>query len=251
MKLARETYSNILQNAIERFEDPSFWSDFEGITYKVESEKEMGKKRLFFDLDGVLAVWQDKLFNPITLPNGEILPIGTPVTDEIWNNPETHYYASIPPYPVFVDAINDFLCDRDDCEVFILSKSPYFAIKDKFDWVRKYLPNIPTDHIIICPYGKYPKTNFLDEISKDDYLFDDFSPNVREWNEAGGTPVNVVNGVNNNDPKFMNIYNNFSSEEVYEKYENDSLMKLDLYTEFEKILKQNNRELENEYEEER
>lgn len=221
MKIDKTTYSSMLcsESGIKELE--KMWDNLEGISYL---EKEPFKKRIFFDMDGTLFLWQYKLQESFVMPNGEILPKGTPVTDELWNNPTTHYYAHIPPYEELVDFVNDELLNRDDVEVFILSKSPSFAIKDKLDSINKYLPNVPKDHIILCPYGEYSKTNFLDKVTENDFLFDDFSPNLREWQSNGGQAVNVLNTHNKVDELAYNInvfdsesIRNFFEEHIFEK----------------------------------
>lgn len=213
MKLSKELYDTLLKDDVSALEQ--MWDEFEGITYDEDREQDM--KRLYFDLDGVLATWQEKLKNDFIMPNGDIIPKGSPVTDELWNNPITHYYATIPPYQAFAEFVND-LCLNKDVEVFVLSKSPSFAIRDKLSWVHSVLPNLPKDHILLCPYGEYPKTNFLGHLSKDDYLFDDFSPNLKEWHDAGGFAVNVLNGVNHSEKRFPNLPN-YDMETVHKIFD--------------------------------
>lgn len=227
MKLTKALYDELLSNDIEHLE--KIWDEFEGIIYEPERTE---MKRLFFDMDGVLATWQTELLNDFVLPSGEVLKAGSPVTDELWNNPTTHYYASIPPYERFVDFINNVLCKDSDFEVFILSKSPSFAIKDKLSWLDKYLPNVKKDHILLCPYGEFPKTNFLDHITKDDFLFDDYSPNLREWDKVGGFAVNVLNRVNHLENNFYNISNDI------DLYDYVSFFSEDLKTDFENMEKE-------------
>ena len=55
------------------------------------------------------------------------------------------------------------------------------AVTDaKIDWLKRHLPSVHFDEIIIVPYGT-PKASLSHGI-----LFDDERPNRENWNHAGG-----------------------------------------------------------------
>lgn len=200
MELSYSDYLLSLKNNVEFLKIN--WDSFNGIDFMEQQNKPI----FYFDMDGVLATWQTNLLSDFVMPNGDILPKGSPVTDELWNNPDTHYYASIPPYTEFVEYVNEELCKNPEIEVYVLTKSPVFAIDDKLQWLKTYLPNLSEDHILILPYrDSAVKSKYVPRIDENTYLFDDFSPNLRQWENAGGKAYNVFNGVNHPERNFSNI----------------------------------------------
>lgn len=66
--------------------------------------------------------------------------------------------------------------------VFILSASPNrHADNDKKEWLKKYLPELESDQIIIMRNGK-KKVNYMK--TADGILLDDYSKNIQEWTEG-------------------------------------------------------------------
>lgn len=51
----------------------------------------------------------------------------------------------------------------------------------KLEWLKKHLPSVQFDNIIVCPYGT-PKSRFG---LSGGYLFDDESANRLEWDSIG------------------------------------------------------------------
>ena len=66
--------------------------------------------------------------------------------------------------------------------VFILSASPNRkADHDKKVWLKKYLPELESDQIIIMRNGK-KKVNYMR--TDDGVLLDDYSKNLQEWTDG-------------------------------------------------------------------
>lgn len=66
-------------------------------------------------------------------------------------------------------------------KVFILSASPNrHADNDKKEWLKKYIPELESDQIIIMRNGK-KKVNYMK--TADGILLDDYSKNIQEWTE--------------------------------------------------------------------
>ena len=66
--------------------------------------------------------------------------------------------------------------------MFILSASPNRqADNDKKEWLKKYIPELESDQIIIMRNGK-KKVNYMK--TADGILLDDYSKNLQEWTDG-------------------------------------------------------------------
>lgn len=132
------------------------------------------KRRIFFDMDGTLAVFRklatfEKLLEP-------------------------GYFKYLPPIRNVVDAAKE-LTKRDDVEVFILSSyltESRTALQEKKAWLDRYLPEIDEAHRIFVPCGEV-KVEYVPNPAAADVLVDDYYINLQAWY---GTPVKLFNGVN-------------------------------------------------------
>lgn len=136
-------------------------------------------KKLFVDLDGTLAK-----FN---VPNAL----------KRFDN-EVGFFARLGAYKG-VDTINELAKGGN---VYIISASPNTqADNDKIEWINKYLNNVPTDNRLICRCGDN-KAEFLKskgiEIDRECYLLDDYTKNLTEWEQSGGTGVKRLTAVADN-----------------------------------------------------
>ncbi len=130
--------------------------------------------RLFVDMDGTLAVFQQ--------------------IDRLEQLYEKGYFADLPPIRNAVDAVRE-ICNRRDCEVYILSAavdSPY-AVSEKNRWLDHFLPEIPEEHRIFIPCGENKAEYVPYGIRKTDVLLDDYTKNLLEWPEKG---IKLLNGIN-------------------------------------------------------
>lgn len=135
--------------------------------------------RLFVDMDGTLAKWNNVEF------------------EELF---EKGYYRNLEPNWDIVNEVNALISEGEN--VYILSayltESDY-AKKEKQEWVKQYLPELPEEKQIFVPYGTN-KAEYLKEhyspITNQDYLVDDYTKNLNEWKEFGGTGVKYINGIN-------------------------------------------------------
>ncbi len=135
---------------------------------------EMISPRLFVDMDGTLAVFQQ--------------------IDRLEQLYEKGYFAALPPIRNAVDAVRK-ICHRHDCEVYILSAavdSPY-AVSEKNQWLNHFLPEIPEEHRIFIPCGENKAEYVPYGIRKTDVLLDDYTKNLLEWPEKG---IKLLNGIN-------------------------------------------------------
>lgn len=131
-------------------------------------------KRIFLDMDGTLA-----RFN---VPNA---------LNRFEN--EIGFFANLKAYRG-IDIINE-MCGYGN--VYIMSASPHNrADADKIEWIRKYLPNMPIENIIICRIGEN-KAEIVEQtlnIILDDecYLLDDYTKNLQEWENMGGIGIKRI-----------------------------------------------------------
>ena len=134
----------------------------------------MENQRIFFDLDGVLAVW-----------------FYTPIEDVA----KKGYFAGLPAQENVVNAFK-ILELQPGIELFVLSSVflDNHSEADKRMWVAKHL-GLADKHQIYCPYGREKETA-LEEIGgirASDVLIDDFSKNLHHWR---GIPIKLYNGIN-------------------------------------------------------
>ncbi len=134
----------------------------------------MKRQRIFFDLDGVLAVWQHAPIEEVAMPG---------------------YFSALPEQENVVKAFK-LMRECSDIELYILSSVFVngHSEADKRTWVSVHL-NLPEAQQIYCPYGQ-EKAAALEKIGgadKSDVLLDDFSRNLRSW---PGIPIKLYNGIN-------------------------------------------------------
>ena len=71
-----------------------------------------------------------------------------------------------------------------------------YALKEKNNWLNKYLPELPIEKRIFVPYGDVKYKYLPSKITSFDYLIDDHTKNLLDWKEAGGTGIKFLNGIN-------------------------------------------------------
>ena len=136
------------------------------------------RQRLFVDMDGTLAVF-------------------TPVR-ELETLYEKGYFLDQAPHENVVAAIKEIIADYSDVEVNILSAyltdSPY-ALKEKNEWLDKYLPEINQANRVFVPCGSDKKDGIARGIREDDFLLDDFTKNLHDW-QPPARGIKLLNSIN-------------------------------------------------------
>lgn len=130
----------------------------------------MDKKRIFFDMDGCLAVFRESA--------------------KVADLYEKGYFESLPAQPNIIEALR-ILRTKFECYILssYLSDSPY-ALKEKNIWLDKHLPEMDGEHRLFIPCGT-SKIDFGDYNPLSDVLIDDYGINCRDWSETGGTYIKV------------------------------------------------------------
>ena len=135
------------------------------------------KKRLFVDMDGVLAKWNSVASLEELEAQG--------------------YFLNLEPQMNVVNAIKE-LINSSEFEVYILSAcmdTPY-AMVEKNEWLNKYLPEVNQSHRLFSAIGQDKKAIVPNGVCQNDFLLDDHTPNLMKWIETGNG-IKLINDVNN------------------------------------------------------
>ncbi|MDH6367374.1 MULTISPECIES: hypothetical protein [unclassified Breznakia] len=139
------------------------------------------KRKWFFDMDGTLAAWN-------TVSSEE----------ELY---EKGYYRNLEPMLHVVRAMKEISASDD---VYILSSylndSPY-ALSEKKEWIEKYCSFMKKENCIFVPNGENKAEMVCNvfnrqELGQDWILVDDYNKNLKEWHQASGIAIKILNGVN-------------------------------------------------------
>lgn len=147
---------------------------------KTISPKKEKDNFVFFDMDGVLAQFPAK--------HGE--------TGTKNYKTEKGFFQELKPY-IGVEVVNDFL--KRNKRGYIITTSPNEqADKDKLEWLKIYMPDVEKEQVLFSRGSKADvvKEMFKRELTKNDILIDDFTKNLNDWADKGGTGVKRRNGIN-------------------------------------------------------
>lgn len=137
----------------------------------------MMSKRIFIDMDGTLAEWKN-----------------VESVNELY---EKGYYESLKPNKYILNETKKLISDGKD--IYILSSfliDSKYALREKNKWLDNYLPELEKNKRIFVPYGEVKYKYLPTGITNDDYLIDDYTKNLLDWNRAGGQGIKFVNGIN-------------------------------------------------------
>lgn len=134
--------------------------------------------RIFIDMDGTLAQWNNVRYEQLF---------------------EEGYYKNLKPERLVFD-VRELI--KNGAPVYILScylKDSRYALDEKRDWLKKWLPELPEDRYIFVPDGdnkaEYLAKNYQ-PVTGEDILIDDYTKNLQEWEHYGGTGIKYLNGIN-------------------------------------------------------
>lgn len=136
------------------------------------------KRRIFFDIDGCLAVWKQA-------SHYELLRRG--------------YFRSLPPLHNVVKAARMLIRNHgENIEVWSLSAFPPeapHAVSEKFYWLDAFVPELSPQRRLFCPCGVDKRSVVPGGIRPTDVLVDDYTVNLLPWN-VSARGVKLLNGVN-------------------------------------------------------
>ena len=152
---------------------------------KTEFENNSRKIRVYADMDGTIARFYE---------HANCL--------EMMYSPR--FFRKLNPYKNVIEGLKMLQnADEMDVEIHILSavhisvKSQ--TIEEKRDWLREHCDFIPEDRFIFVDVGDDKPSavkKIYGELSASDILLDDYNKNLREWQNAGGSSVKMVNEIN-------------------------------------------------------
>lgn len=131
------------------------------------------KPRIFVDMDGTLAVWN----NEATLE--DIHTKG--------------YYENLNPIISMVNMTKQLIAQGYDVHILSAVLQNDYAQAEKNTWLNYFLPEVDKDHRIFVPYGQV-KSAYIPHPLETDILIDDYSQNLHEWHGVGVKPMNGING---------------------------------------------------------
>lgn len=141
------------------------------------------KKSIFIDLDGTVARFYD---------HADCL-------ERMFNK---NFFNRLEPYKNVVDGLRKLpnVCDVEEYSLSAINKAVWdMVLSEKKEWMATYMPNICLANQIYTCVGEN-KAQILNnmgiKISRNDYLLDDYNENLRQWEEAGGTAIKLVNDIN-------------------------------------------------------
>lgn len=135
------------------------------------------KQRLFVDMDGTLAEFK--------------------TVDTLETLYEKDYFINLKPNENVLGAIKQLIADND-FDVYILSAyltDGRYALEEKNAWLDKYLPELPQEKRLFVPCGTDKSVAVPGLIRPDDYLLDDYTKNLSEW-EPPARGIKLINGIN-------------------------------------------------------
>lgn len=161
-------------------------------------------QRLYLDLDGVMAGYDEHYLNLYGHKPGDVTPA------IMWENVfrADRFFYNLP----LLDGAGEFFREVADLDPVFLTKLPvenFDAVaQDKRDWVRRYLSS---DSLVIPLKLTDTKARYMNRVG--DILVDDFESNTKPWHTAGGYPV-LHNGNFHNTRHYMRM----GVDEKYGRY---------------------------------
>lgn len=135
------------------------------------------RQRLFVDMDGTLAEFK--------------------AVDTLETLYEKDYFLNLKPNENVLGAVKQLIADNN-IDVYILSaylSDSRYALDEKNAWLDKYLPELQQEKRLFVPCGTDKSVAVPGYIRPNDYLLDDYTKNLSEW-EPPARGIKLINGIN-------------------------------------------------------
>ena len=168
-----------------------------------EAEKEWSADtgKVYLDMDGVLVDfidgvlrWYKKDRKNRTVTK-EFEAMAREVTEKSSAGKMKGFWENLPLMPGAKRLVKWVQGRTSKADTWILSSCSgdlKYCAKEKFKWMKKHIPMIPEENIILVMSAKH-KARYAKE---GDALVDDFKPNIQRWTQAGGIGIYHKGDVN-------------------------------------------------------
>ena len=151
-------------------------------------------KNLWFDMDGVMTVYDYDLYVPGKAGETPLfLQLGSHVFAKLAENEELMQSFN---------ALYEKYRDSEEVAVNVLTSIPVGLLQaehtlDKYNWCVAHVKDFRAEDFYCVSVPKHDAViDFLWPLTKDDILVDDYPKNLANWTKRGGTAVKCVNGIN-------------------------------------------------------
>lgn len=164
------------------------------------------KRNFYFDMDGVLAVYEREAYigsfeknafekeKPTFLQKNKHYFLNCKpdmkmlhVIDILWSAIRTGHYGLDPESQIFIVTS-------------IANHGTIFneQFHDKIAWIGKWIPYFPIENLYVSVTEKREIGEMINNrlISFNDILIDDYNKNLQNWSAAGGRALKYCNGIN-------------------------------------------------------
>lgn len=175
---------------------------------KYMEEQMLSGSRMFFDMDGVLAHFNNQI------ESEEVLY-------------QQGYFKNLLPQTSVLEAVNMMInCYPEQCYILTAAVESPYAIPEKKEWLSTYVTsNLKKDHILFAKCGE-PKSLYIEKgIRSFDILVDDYTKNLDSFVNDGGRGIKVVNAINdtNKSWKGKRVFYNDEPVKIFEELERSLL----------------------------
>lgn len=150
---------------------------------------------IYFDMDGVIAKYEPEAYRS---------------KNALYFQPNVHYFKTVPPNRKGLHFL-ELLCTifKEKYKTILLTKLNSGSesldeehFKDKNEWRIKHCPFLSDEQFIVTTGSKHVTIQHLENrpyLKPTEILIDDYNPNLRAWQNAGGTAIKFCNDINSPD----------------------------------------------------
>lgn len=173
--------------------------------------RNMHQKTIWSDEDGVIAIYEPHAYS---IPHGK---------NSLFLTPDVHYFMSLRADTRITKAY-ETLQTKHKLPICVLTNlTEQYPLweehkADKIKWTKNAMPFLDMEtqfHAIHTPKYKFAEDKLKRPLCKTDILISDYNHDLIPWEEAGGTAVKYLNGINSEDSfSGAKIYPDWTSEQI-------------------------------------